>query len=464
MYNQSISKEVKMRRYTMKQFLSSKLCDVKQFLSSAFNKTKPFLLSAFGNVKQFLSSGFRSIKEHLNPRLSFLFALFLVLIIALTIGISKCSSNQVPADEVFNGVVTVESLDVHKKANPRSRVVAQLPLGFEVDIVEQQTAKETTWGRIEETTLDGQTIKSGWVDLQFIVSADSFIDEPDSTQDEPEPAPELPTVAVTMGTVTADKLNIRKGPDSKYETNGAYYKGDRVEIVETQTVDDTVWGRTNLGWIGMGYVRMDGSDNLDANNPFAANLITNGETTVLGYGVVNLRELNVRLGPGTDYDKVATVKQGTRYAYYQESDSAEKWVRIEGGWVSTEFFYLEGTVADNAMTGTVTTEDLNIRTGPATSFQSIGTCQLGETVDVLAQVDGWGYTENGWISMAYVKAFYPTGTGTINNGLNIRLEPNADAEIVGTYTTGDRVTILEVIDSWGRTDKGWINLKYITYD
>ena len=131
------------------------------------------------------------------------------------------------------------------------------------------------------------------------------------------------------------------------------------------------------------------------------------------------------------------------------------------------FYYLEGTVADNAMTGTVTTDNLNIRTGPDTSFRSVGNHQNGATVEILAQVDGWGYTDNGWIFMAYgepVTPTYPTGSGTVNNGLNIRQEPSADSEIVGTYTTGDRVTIVEVSGSWGKTDLGWINLKYITYD
>ena len=282
---------------------------------------------------------------------------------------------------------------------------------------------------------------------------------------ETEPVSETENAAVvtTMGTVTADKLNVRKGPDSKYETNGAYYKGDRIEILEIQTVDDTTWGRTGLGWVGMGYVKLDGAaaDNVNSK------LISNGSTDVLGYGVVDLKELNVRLGPDTDYDIVCTVTQGVRYAYYQISSSYENWVRIEDGWVSTEHFYLEGTVADDALTGTVNAEELNIRTGPNTGFLNVGTYALGDTVEILAQVGAWGYTERGWVSMNYVdpqEPVYSTGTGTITSGLNIRQEPNADSDIMGTYTTGDRVIVVEVIDNWGRTDLGWINLKYIAYD
>lgn len=275
--------------------------------------------------------------------------------------------------------------------------------------------------------------------------------------------PEDAFITSTMGTITAGKLNVRKGPDSKYETAGAYYEGDRIEILETQTTDGTTWGRTNLGWIGMGYVRMDGtaSDNV---NP---NLVTNGNTSILGYGVVDLKELNVRLGPDTDHAKIGTVNQGVRYAYYQVSSASDNWVRIENGWVNTDHFYLEGTTADDGLSGTVTTEELNIRTGPNTSFQSTGTYKQGETIEILAQVSGWGYTEKGWVFMNYVEPtepVYSTGTVTVTRGLNIRQEPNADSEIVATLVEGNVVTVLEVDGGWGRTVQGWINLKYVAYE
>ena len=271
-----------------------------------------------------------------------------------------------------------------------------------------------------------------------------------------------PAATATMGTITADMLNVRKGPGSDFEKSGSYTKGDRIEILETQTADDTTWGRTNLGWIGMGYVRMDGTANPDANPA----IISNKNTDVLGYGVVDLKELNVRLGPGTDYDIIGTVSLGIRHAYYQVSSAYENWVRIDSGWVSTEHFYLEGTVAEDALTGTVTTPDLNIRTGPSTNFQSVSTCQLGETVEILAQVGTWGYTEKGWISMNYVEPnepVYSTGECIVNRGLNVRQEPNADSEIVATLKEGNIVTVLEVQGGWGRTVQGWINLKYVDY-
>lgn len=393
--------------------------------------------------------------------------LVLILSLLMVVGFTGCSGKEEPSEELLVCTVATDNLDVHKKASTSSRVLSQLPLDLEVEILEQKTVKEINWGRIDKMKLsDGTKIKAGWIDLQYVKFPGE--EEPEETEPpvdvEPEPAP----IVVNMGTVTASKLNIRKGPDSGYETDGAYYRGDRIEILETKDVEDTVWGRTNLGWIGMGYVRMDGTAPADNESALsAAQIISNGNTEVLGYGVVDLGELNVRLGPDTDHEKVGTVKQGVRYAYYQTSSVSGNWVRIENGWVSTDYFYIEGTVADDGLTGTVTTDDLNIRTGPDTSFQSVGTYQTGEEIEILAQVGAWGYTEKGWVFMNYVEPVeptYTTGTGTITSGLNIRKEPNAEAEIVGAYSEGDGVTITEVEGNWGKTIQGWINLKYVEYD
>jgi len=393
--------------------------------------------------------------------------LVLILSLLMVVGFTGCSGKEEPSEELLVCTVAVDNLDVHKKTSTSSRVLSQLPLDLEVEILEQKTVKEINWGRIDKMKLsDGTKIKAGWIDLQYVKFPGE--EEPEETEPpvdvEPEPAP----IVVNMGTVTASKLNIRKGPDSGYETDGAYYRGDRIEILETKDVEDTVWGRTNLGWVGMGYVRMDGTAPADNESDLsAAQIISNGNTEVLGYGVVDLGELNVRLGPDTDHEKVGTVKQGVRYAYYQASSVSGNWVRIENGWVSTDYFYIEGTVADDGLTGTVTTDDLNIRTGPDTSFQSVGTYQTGEEIEILAQVGAWGYTEKGWVFMNYIEPAeptYTTGTGTTTSGLNIRKEPNAEAEIVGAYSEGDGVTITEVEGNWGKTIQGWINLKYVEYD
>jgi uncharacterized protein YgiM (DUF1202 family) len=273
-------------------------------------------------------------------------------------------------------------------------------------------------------------------------------------------------IPATMGTIIIDQLSICKDPGIVVDIEAYYTIGDRVEIQQEMAVNGTAWGYTGKGWIDMSYVRMDdvpsGRDN--STNSDGVEIVSNGSHAVLGYGVVDLKTLNVRIGPGTDYTKIKEIPQGTRYAYYEVAD---EWVRIGDGWVSTLYFYVEGTTAEDATTGTVTTNDLNVRTGPDTSFQRISSYMENDSVQILAIVNDWGYTEKGWISMMYVnlpEPVYATGSATVTIGLNIREEPDPSAEKVDAYQKGDRVTILEVNDGWGKTNKGWINLDYVKYD
>ena len=273
-------------------------------------------------------------------------------------------------------------------------------------------------------------------------------------------------IPATMGTVTTDSLGICKDAGVNIDIDSYYAAGDRVEIHETKDISGTLLGYTGEGWVPMDSVRMDDVPPFrnDSTNFDGTDIVSNGSFAVLGYGVVDIKSLNVRVGPGTDYSKIKEIPQGVRYAYYEVSD---EWVRISEGWVSTSYFYIEGTTAEDAAAGIVTTNDLNVRTGPGTSFKRVGSYMEEDTVEILAVVNGWGYTEKGWISMMYVapaEPVYATGNATVIIGLNIREEPDPDSEKIDAYKKGDRVVILDVQDGWGRTDKGWINLAYVKYD
>ena len=374
-----------------------------------------------------------------------------------------------PTHEIVKGTVAANNLNVRSNPSTDSTVLSQLPVDLDIDILEQRTVGDTRWGRIGEMTLpNGTKINGGWINLHYVKiagEADPEPTTPSTGSQEGTQSGNGSTTVIAKGTITAGELNIRKGAGTGYDSVGKYIKGDRIEILEKKTVDGTVWGRTNKGWISMGYVKLDGSTSTDdKDDQTTAKIESDGKTKVLGYGVVDLDSLNVRSGPGTKYDKVGTVSEGKRYAYYQKSGN---WVRIEKGWVSASYFYLEGTTADDAATGTVTADELNIRTGPGTGFKSNGAYKENDSIKILAQVNGWGYTSKGWVSMKHVKLApptYTTGKGTVTTDLNIRKEGKAEAEKVGSYEEGDKVTITEVKDGWGKTDKGWVNMKYIKMD
>ena len=296
--------------------------------------------------------------------------------------------------------------------------------------------------------------------------------EPPETQapetDPPETQPPATNPASTsvFGTVTPEKLNIRKEPSTAAAKAGYYVKGDRIEITETKSG----WGRTKHGWVLLEYVQME-SENLpesgtndQPDNAGPDDVITSdGNTKALGHGVVTIGSLNVRTGPGTKYEAIGKVSLCKRFAYYQKSGS---WVRIEKGWISLSYFYVEGTTGEGAGTGTIFGADVNIRSGPGTDFDRVGTYKENTKITVLAQVDNWIYTEKGWVNGNYVAmTVHPTGKGTVTaDTLNIRKSAKVDSEKVGEYTKNTVIEILEVKGDWGRTDKGWVSLQYVKMD
>lgn len=71
-----------------------------------------------------------------------------------------------------------------------------------------------------------------------------------------------------------------------------------------------------------------------------------------------------------------------------------------------EYIYVDGTKGEGAGTGTVTGDQVNIRSGPGTGYESKGSVNSGDTVEILAIFKigdkSWGCTAKGWICMDYV--------------------------------------------------------------
>ena len=278
--------------------------------------------------------------------------------------------------------------------------------------------------------------------------------EPPATGAPTEPEKEEPVIGIVYTT----RLNIREQPGTGYAKVGAYYSGEKVEILETKDG----WGRTDKGWISMEYINIEKKPSTQdsSNGDEKESIIGNGATEILGYGLPTLQSLNVRSGPGTGYKKIDTIKGGTRHAYFQKEAG---WVRIDAGWVSTSYFYVEGTTGEGAGTGYIHSENPNIRSGPGLEYDVVGKYQNGDTVKILCQIGKWGCTDKGWVSMSYVAMKqHATGMGVVTaETLNIRKQAMVDSTLVGTYAKGDQIEILEVYGDWGKTDKGWVSLDYV---
>jgi len=80
---------------------------------------------------------------------------------------------------------------------------------------------------------------------------------------------------------------------------------------------------------------------------------------------------------------------------------------------------------------------VNVRTGPATSFNRVDTLRRGERVNVTQCQNGWCYVEksgpNGWVAGNYL---LPANNGGNNNGANHNANNNPPVNFGVTFGTG----------------------------
>lgn len=188
------------------------------------------------------------------------------------------------------------------------------------------------------------------------------------------------------GVVIGTELNIRKEASQTSDRVGGYVYGDRITILETSNG----WGRTDKGWVSLTYVYQDG---------------TTGTKTAKG--IVSGTQLNVRSGPGVNYDRVDSLVYGDRVNILEQiTIDGTTWACIEKGWISMAYVYVDGTEGDGAGTGVVNGDNVNIRSGPGTGYKSVGSANTNDTVKIYAQFEignmVWGCTDKGWIAMQFV--------------------------------------------------------------
>lgn len=289
-----------------------------------------------------------------------------------------------------NIAIVVTTTNVRSSPGTTSPVINTLDPGVEVEVLDRYGVFGVEWALIRE----------GWVVMESLEMKYAPDDPTDPSGDDPsdptesgsdatepqQPSGNQNTGNGNMGVITASELNIRSEADQNSDKVGMYNYGDRVKILETKNG----WGRTDKGWVSMSHVYLDGSTG-----------------TKTGKGIVTGTQLYIRSGPGTNYDAVGSVNKGDRVNILEQVKIGDMtWGCIEGGWISLSYVYMDGTTGEGSGTGTVTGDGLNIRSGPGTKYNSVGSLNKGDTVKIYTQIKfgdmTWGCIDGGWVSMSFV--------------------------------------------------------------
>lgn len=130
---------------------------------------------------------------------------------------------------------------------------------------------------------------------------------------------------------------------------------------------------------------------------------------IIASGRVTAKILNVRSGPGTNYSTSASLKTGTLLNVYREKG---RWLKIS----ATEEQWVHGNYVDETDhitasndpidSGVVIASTLNIRKGPDTSFDKLGSLTHNDVVQIYKKEGRWlkiNSDDEEWVHGNYVK-------------------------------------------------------------
>ena len=152
---------------------------------------------------------------------------------------------------------------------------------------------------------------------------------------------------------TSAGLNVRKGPSTSYAKITTLANGTKVNVISTSNG----WAQITSGSI-TGYVS---EQYLSSNAPNGGNTSNNesNETSIIKY--VNASAgLNVRKGPSTSYDKIATLAHGTKVTVKSTSN----------GWSQITSENITGYVSDQYLSSTKPSIGSSSDTNSSTSSTS----------------------------------------------------------------------------------------------
>lgn len=223
------------------------------------------------------------------------------------------------------------------------------------------------------------------------------------------------------------------------------------------------------------------------------------EAVVISKNMKTTENLNMRTGPGTAYTRILTIPKGTTVP---ATESENGWIKLtyggKTGWSIDDYLVEVVTTPapDTNESGKVmvTTANLNFRTGPGTSYSSMGLIPSGTSVTVNSSTNGW-YNVNysgktGWCSQNYLVAApntpvtpveptqpqeptppaTPVTTMMATDNLNMRTGPATTFEKITTIPAGTSVTVTETASNgWKKvtfgTYSGWCHPDYLkVYD
>ncbi len=206
-----------------------------------------------------------------------------------------------------------------------------------------------------------------------------------------------------------------------------------------------------------------------------------------GAGTVTASALNIRSGPNTSSSVVSCVPRGTVLLV---NDTASGWYKVwyqgSEGYVRADYISFSASADANFGTGTVKGTGVRVRSGPGTGYSILGTVNSGASMSVTGVNGNWyrvsyngytGYVRSDYMTVSAGSAPAQSQTGTSQPaqnregaikgyGVRLRSGPGTGYSILGTYSSGTKLTVTGESGDWYAVTvggvKGYVNKPYVT--
>lgn len=191
--------------------------------------------------------------------------------------------------------------------------------------------------------------------------------------------------------VTESGAKLRTGPSTSYDVADSLPKD--TELQRTGLVEN--WSQIQYNG-GEYYIANTLIEVVEATEEEETSSATTTTSTGDGIGSLTIKsEANIRSGAGTNYDKLGVAKVGTELTITGISSDG-KWYKVDynskTGYVNRNMVTVDEV--EYSATATVT-GDVNVRSGPGTSYTKLGLAKKGEELTVT------GMTGTGWYQISY---------------------------------------------------------------
>ena len=393
---------------------------------------------------------------------------------------TETSGQSDPDAVVATGEVTGSSVNVRSGPSTSASVLGSLKKGDGVEIISQN-------GDFYRIVYDGGTayISASYVRVTGTVATST--PRPTATPDS-GPSGDLEEGEALI----ADSGTALMGDPSGSVIYEYLSKNDVVTILDSEGSYYLV--RTEDGETG--YVAKSAVKAAETETPSPTETPENGGSTTR-QGTIKLSSsssnLNLRQGPSTSTDVLATLRHGQSVTVTGESGD---WYAIEvsgySGYVmKTYVTFSEDEESSSGSSGVFpavirlssSSSTVNVRSGAGTNYSKIGSLTNGASVNVVASNGDWYRIEYGngygYVMKTYVQLVSSGSSGSSSGdedvltavttaAVNLREEGTTSSDKLGTYPKGTRVVVLEKGSSWSRVNisgnEGYMKNTYLDFN